>query len=153
MCVMVQRVVLSIVMLAACGLWFASTPSGEAALQEGAAPGSDAARAFQPVASIDSLMNGQKEQHDALRALLADRKASGRSKKIHRAAELLAEFANVNTFHKDKPDYRAWAREVRDGCVELAVEANKRGVLDENRMQALFTRITATCESCHDVYQ
>jgi len=68
-------------------------------------------------------------------------------------AEVLAELANVNTFHKDKADYRGWAATLRDTSLELATEAQKKKDADESRLASLFKKLKKTCMACHDMYQ
>lgn len=116
-------------------------------------PAAKAGGAFAPVASVTSLMNGQQEQFDALTTLAADAQAKGRWNKMTIAAELLAEFANINTLHKDKPDYQGWARELRATSLLVAAEAKKKSSADENKIKDLVKKLDATCKACHDVYQ
>lgn len=108
---------------------------------------------FRPAASIASLMAGQKQQFDALVALAADPAAKGRAHKMHEAAELLAEFGNVNIYHQDAADYREWATALRDLSLQVAVEAKKRDKADEAKIKDLVKRIDTACNDCHNKYQ
>lgn len=109
---------------------------------------------FKPVASLDSLMRGQEQQFEALRSLLKDTEVRGRTAQLVRAAELLAELANVNQRHaEDRADYDAWTVKMRTLALEIAGEAKKRKSADEGKMNAAFKSLEATCNACHDMYQ
>lgn len=65
-------------------------------------------------------------------------------------AWLLAELANVNTLHSDKPDYREWAGAVRSGAAEAAAAVAAQ---DFDKAKAIAKGINATCEACHNKYE
>ena len=109
---------------------------------------------FKPVASLDSLMRGQEQQFDALTKLLGTTGGRGRTAGLVRAAELLAELANVNHQHAEKrADYNAWTIKMRTLALDIATEAKKRKKADDAKMNTLLNEIDATCNACHDVYQ
>ncbi len=109
---------------------------------------------FKPVASIDSLMRGQEQQFDALKKLLGNTGGRGRTAGLVRAAELLAELANVNHQHAEKrADYNGWTIKMRTLALDIAAEAKKRKKADNEKMNTLLSEIDATCNACHDVYQ
>jgi cytochrome c556 len=114
----------------------------------------DAKEAFKPVASLDSLMRGQEQQFEALKTLLGDTNARGRTAGLVRAAELLAELANVNHQHAEKrADYNEWTIKMRTLALDIAGEAKKRQNADDTKMKTLLGEIEATCNACHNVYQ
>ena len=109
---------------------------------------------FKPVASIDSLMRGQEQQFDALKTLMGNTGARGRAAGLVRAAELLAELANVNHQHSEKrADYNQWTIKMRTLALDIAAEAKKRKKADDAKMNTLLGEIENTCNACHDVYQ
>lgn len=114
--------------------------------QNGAAP------AFKPAASVDALMHGQQDQFKTINELVNNKAAKDRGKNIGVAAELLAELANVNSFNKDKADYQAWARDLRDTSLALSKDARKPDAKDED-LKKTVERMKAICKACHDVYQ
>lgn len=114
---------------------------------------SAADRGFKPAASIEALMHGQDMAFQNLGRLLEDKQARNRANALFLDAELLAELANVNIYHKDKADYRAFATIVRDTALDLAREARKRNQADEARMKSLYDKLNETCLACHDVYK
>jgi len=144
---MARRLLLTVGLVVGCMWCCALVAGGE---QPPAATPSP--RAFKPVATLDSLMHGQGDQFQALTTLVENPQAEKRGHRLFIAAELLAEFANINTFHKDKDDYRGWASKVRDLSLELAGEAKKEP-LDDARLTDLLATLKQTCTSCHDVYQ
>lgn len=107
---------------------------------------------FKPVASVNALMHGQQTQFKMINALVTDKAAKDRAKNLALAAELLAELANVNSFNKDKADYQAWARDLRDTSLSLANDARKPGVKDEDLAKTV-ERLKSICQACHDVHQ
>lgn len=110
-----------------------------------------ALKAFTPVAPLDSLMQGQQAYFHEIYDLLDHPKARGRSARLARAAELMAELANVSAYHEDRQDFRDFAIDVRDRALELAKEAKKRSRADEARMRAVFEKINDNCTACHDL--
>lgn len=108
---------------------------------------------FQPVAPLASLMTGQKQQFETLVALTNDPTAKGRAQRMHEAAEILAEFGNVNVHHHDASDYREWTVALRDLSLQVAAEARKRDKADEAKIKDLIKRIDRTCSDCHNKYQ
>ncbi len=111
------------------------------------------APAFKPAASLHALMHGQESHLLALKELLDNAKAKDRISNLATHAELLAELANVNIYHNEKADYRAWARDLRETSLEFAKEAKARGEKSEANMKAGFERIKTLCTACHDAYQ
>ncbi len=108
---------------------------------------------FEPAASIESLMYGQRTFFKKLKTDLAKPASADRNEHIYHVAEALAELGNVNRHHKHKQDYTQWATQLRDFSLELAKEAAKKTSVDEARMKELYTAIKHTCGNCHDVYQ
>lgn len=124
--------------------------SGGMALRVAGQDGAHAA--FKPAASVDALMHGQQDQFKTINELVNNPAAKDRGKKLAVAAELLAELANVNSYNKDKADYQAWARDLRETSLSLAKEARKPDAKDED-LKATVGRIKAICQACHDAYQ
>ena len=143
---MIRRTALTMVLLAGC-VWcltlVARADSGSAA-----PPGS-----FKPVASLEGLMYGQKHHFKAMSKLVKNRNAKNRGERLALEAQVLAELANVNTYHKDKADYRGWAETLRDTSLELATEAEKKKDADQSRLESLRKKLKKTCVACHDMYQ
>ena len=117
------------------------------------APSAPAGGPYKPVASVHGLMTGQMLAFKQLQASLTGKKDPDRPRVIQLTAEALAELANVNTYNKDKDDYRGWAGQLRDTALELAGEAKKKDTADEGKMKSLLAKLEATCQSCHDAYQ
>jgi hypothetical protein len=116
-------------------------------------PAGSAAAGFKPAASLDALMDGQNEAFMEIGRLLDDSQAKNRMNTIYLRAELIAELANVNTYHKGAADYRAWAGTVRDTALELGKEAKKKKDADEGKMKELYKKLDTTCQACHDKYK
>lgn len=110
-------------------------------------------RPFKPVADLHSLMYGQAVHFKAMKGLLEDPSAEKRFERLTREAGVLAELANVNTHHRDKEDYRAWAAEVRDTALAFSKEAKKAAGADEAKLGKMLRQIRQTCGDCHDMYQ
>lgn len=144
---MFRRAALTVVLLGGCVWVLALVTRADSAEPE------KSADAFQPVASVHTLMEGQGIFFKKLGDALQDPQAPKRKKEIAFGAELLAELANVNTHNKDQADYVQWAGELRDTALELAGEAKKKGDADEDRMNSLFSKLEATCKACHEKYQ
>jgi len=108
---------------------------------------------YKPVSQVQFLMEGQKMHFKAAAGMVKNKNAEERYEHIQMNAEVLAELANVNTYNKDKEDYRRWAAQVRDLALKLSAEAGKESKADENTMRKILTEINDTCVSCHDVYQ
>jgi len=144
---MFRRIALTVGLLGGCVWSLALVARGQdKAPAAGAVP-------FKPVASVESIMNGQGIHFDELKDLLDNANARGRSGKLITHAELLAELANVNYYNSEKEDYHGWAMELRGQSLDLAKEAQKGKTADETRMKELYTQIEATCKKCHDVYR
>jgi len=139
----VRNVTLSVCLLAAC-LWCFSLVSRV----DSAEP---AAAGFKPVASVESLMQGQLLVFKQIGELVTNKSVPKRDEQLHAYAEVLAELANVNTMNSEKQDYRGWAGDLRGASMELAVAA-KQGA-DDAKMDQIITRMKGACQSCHDVYQ
>lgn len=116
------------------------------------APPASAAAPFKPVSELEHLMEGQELHFKAIDELLKDTAAKDRLKKIAMHADVLAELANVNTFNKDKADYKTWAGQVRDLSSKLATEADKKTAASEDELKGLRKQISDTCAACHDAY-
>lgn len=143
---MVRNVTITACFLAAC-VWCMAMAS-RADSSEPSTP-----KAFQPVASVQALMNGQGMLFKELNDMLRNPNAPRRSNRIATAAEVLAELANVNTLHAEKQDYTDWATQLRELSLDLSREAKKGADADEARITALMQRLQGTCQACHDVYQ
>ena len=143
---MVRRTIVTLVLLACCVWCLAVVARADQAQSH--AP----SLVFKPAASLHALMSGQVQHFMAIGELIADPGAKGRAGRLRVEAELLAELANVNIYHRDKTDYRGWAAELRDTSLALAAEARKKPP-DQDRMVSLHAKLKATCGACHDVYQ
>ena len=143
---MVRRTALTIVLLAGC-VWCLTLV---ARADSDPGPPSDS---FKPAASIDALMYGQSHHFKELGQLVKNKNAKDRADRLAMEAEVLAELANVNSFHKDKADYRGWAETLRDTSLELATEARKKKDADQSRLESLHKKLKKTCMACHDMYQ
>ena len=115
-----------------------------AAGQDAASPGNPPA--FRPISPRATLMEWHSQAFDELNAGIARKNVDAAD-----SAWLLAELANVNYFHSEKIDYRAWAGEMRDAAAELANTIRKKR--DFNRAGELVKRIKDTCKQCHDMYK
>ena len=144
---MAGKMALTVCLLAGCVWCFTLVERASSA------PPSDAAAEFKPVASIETLMKGQDEQFQAIGELLDDPSIRGRTRKLVMRGELLAELANVNTYHRSDSDYRGWASDLRTASLALAAEAKKRKDADNEKMKELFAQLDTTCNACHDKYQ
>ena len=145
---MMQKMGLMVCVFTLCAGGLMLVARAESVVQEGEK------ETFKPVASIDSLMRGQEQQFDALTELLGDTSKRGRTAGLVRAAELLAELANVNHEHAEKrADYSAWTIKMRTLALDIATEAKKRKKADNAKMTKLLGEIDVTCNACHDVYQ
>ncbi|MBL8878606.1 MAG: cytochrome c [Phycisphaerales bacterium] len=101
---------------------------------------------FKPTTPRTSLMHWHDRAFDEL--------LEGISRKDGESAEaawLLAELANVNSFHSEKPNYRNWADQLRDGAIEIADTIRKKR--DFDRAKALCNKLKDTCKRCHDAYK
>ncbi|MEK6799215.1 MAG: cytochrome c [Planctomycetota bacterium] len=130
-------------LLTSCVLCFAFTSRGDG----------PAAGGFKPVASVEGLMHGQGLVFKELSSLAANKSAKERMENIEGLSQALAEFANVNTFNRDKEDYKAWAAQLRDTALALSKEAEKDKTADEAQITKLMGQLKNTCQSCHDKYQ
>lgn len=108
---------------------------------------------FESVASVHALMYGQKTFFKQLNAAVKDTSFPERSATVGKAAEVLAELANVNSTKNDKTDYRSWAKSLRDTALRLTREAQKKQAADETKMKRLLEDMHETCTACHDAYQ
>ncbi|MCC7292624.1 MAG: hypothetical protein IT449_11245 [Phycisphaerales bacterium] len=115
-------------------------------------PPASAAASFKPVSELEHLMEGQELHFKAIDELLKDTAVKDRLKKLAMHADVLAELANVNTFNKDKTDYKTWAGQVRDLSLKLAAEADKKAGASEEELKSLRKQISDTCAACHDAY-
>ncbi len=113
--------------------------------EEQAAP---AAAPYKPVAPVHPLMEGQDYHWSQIGKLLKEESPNFKHLEMH--AYVLAELSNVNSWQKDKPDYRKWAVEARDLCLELAKAAKAK---DTAKGEELRRQIHAKCGECHDKYQ
>lgn len=101
---------------------------------------------FKPAGPRASLMGWHDRAYDEL--------LDGISRKDVESAEsawLLAELANVNSFHSEKSDYKAWAEHLRDSASEIADTIRKRR--DFDRAKTLSNKLRDTCKRCHDAYK
>ncbi len=143
---MFRKMALTMCLMGGC-IWCLALVTGA----DSAPPGAASDR-FKPVAAVESLMHGQKTFFKEIGQALHNTSDPDRSEEIEEAAEVLAELANVNRLNNDKPDYRAWATQLRDTALQLAREADKKNA-DEKRMKTLFQKLKDTCSACHDEYQ
>jgi hypothetical protein len=144
---MVGKMALTVVLFAGCIWCLALVTTADSA------PSASAGGPYKPVASVHGLMTGQMLAFKQLQAFLTRKKDAERPRTIQLTSEALAEMANVNTYLNEKEDYRTWAGQLRDTAMELAGEAKKKDKADEDKMKSLFTKLEATCNSCHDAYQ
>ena len=115
---------------------------------------------FKPVAPVHDLMEAQ-EQHfkeivNRIRARKADsekpnaKKAKDDFKRIGQHAYVVAELANVNQYNEKEADYKKWASEVRDLCIQVALAAKAKDVA---KADGLVRKIHDKCDQCHDKYE
>lgn len=109
--------------------------------------------AFKPAAPLRSLMYGQVQHFKAMGELLESKNVPDRTERLIAEAGVLAELANVNVHHKDKPDYKGWARQVRDLSLAFATEAKKDKDASPEKLESLRQNLKDTCMACHDVYR
>ena len=143
---MIRRTALTIVLLAGC-VWCLTLV---ARADSDTHPPSDS---FKPAASISGLMYGQAHHFKIVGQLVKNKNAKDRADRLAMEAQVLAELANVNIYHKDKADYRGWAETLRDTSLELATEAEKKKDADQSRLESLHKKLKKTCMACHDIYQ
>ncbi len=106
---------------------------------------------FKPVADLEMLMEAQGAHLEGIEgALKSGGDKAMKSVRFH--AEVLAELANVNRYHKDKADYVGWATQLRDTAMELARKADDAAGADAASLAPLVTKLKDTCTACHDVY-
>lgn len=117
--------------------------------EEKAAVSQQQATPYKPVSPVEPLMEAQEDQFNAIKKQLV---AAGKEdwKLVQRHAFVLAELCNVNHYQSEKDDYRKWAFEARDLCVELAKAAKAK---DAPKAKDLFKQIHTRCGQCHDVYK
>lgn len=144
---MMRKMALTVVLLAGC-IWCLALVT-----TANSAPSAPAGGTYKPVASVHGLMAGQMLAFKQIQTSLNGKKDADRPRIIQLTSEALAELANVNTYIKDKDDYRGWAGQLRDTAMELAGEAKKKDTANEDKMKSLFAKIEGTCNSCHDAYQ
>jgi len=144
---MMRRMALTVVLFAGC-IWCLALVT-----TANSAPSAPAGGSFKPVASVRGLMIGQMLAFKQLQTSLTGKKDAERAGAIQLTSEALAELANVNTYNNEKEDYRGWAGQLRDTALELAGEAKKKDMADEDKMKSLLTKLEGTCQSCHDAYQ
>lgn len=101
---------------------------------------------FKPAAPREALMEWHEKAFNNARKAVSGKKF----KDLAENAWLLAELANVNSFHAEKDDYRNWANELSAKAAELAA-AGKEKQFD--KAAELVKGLNATCKSCHDVYR
>ena len=144
---MMRKMALTVVLFATCIGCLALVTTANSA------PSAPAGGPYKPVASVHGLMTGQMLAFKQLQTSLTGKKNADRPAAIQLTSEALAELANVNTYNKEKEDYRGWAGQLRDTAMDLAEEAKKKDKADENKMKSLLTKLEGTCKSCHDAYQ
>jgi len=106
---------------------------------------------FKPVAELEMLMEAQESHlHGMEDALKTPGEKAFKVVRFH--AQVLAELANVNRFHRDKADYVSWATQLRDTALELAGKAAQGSDADTGAMLGLVEKLKSTCTACHDVY-
>ena len=143
---MFRRMALTICLVGSC-IWCLALVTHADNSQPGSAVGP-----FKPVATVGSLMHGQRTFFKEIGAALENPATEDRKEVIEDAAEVLAELANVNRYNEEKKDYRTWATQLRDTALRLAREAEKKQA-DEQQMKGYFQKIKETCIACHDAYQ
>ncbi len=144
---MMHKMALTVVLFAGCIACLAMVTTANSA------PSAPAGGAYKPVASVHGIMAGQMLAFNQIKTSLDGKKDPNRPRMIQLTSEALAELANVNTYLKDKDDYRGWAGQLRDTALELAGEAKKKDTADEEKMRSLFAKIEGACNACHDAYQ
>ena len=141
-----RNVTLTVCLLGSCMFCFLLVSRGDSA------EGSSVVGAYKPVAPLHGLMYGQQVMFKGIRKAIGDKTTRDRGEVIEHLSQALAELANVNTYHNEKADYRAWAGQLRDTALELAEVAEEK-VIDEAKMAKLVGQIKGTCGDCHDAYQ
>lgn len=144
---MMRRMSLTVILFAGC-IWCVALVT-----TANSVPSAPAGGSYKPVASVRGLMTGQMLAFKQLQTSLAGKKDAERPGAIQLTSEALAELANVNTYNNEKENYRGWAGQLRDTAMEIAVEAKRKDMADEDKMKSLFDKIEKTCQSCHDAYQ
>lgn len=144
---MMRRMALTVILFAGCIWCLVPVTTADSA------PSAPAGGPYKPVASVHGLMTGQMLAFKQLQTTMNGNKDPDRPRMIQMTSEALAELANVNTYLKDKDDYRGWAGQLRDTAMELAAEAKKKDTADESKMKSFFDKIEKTCNACHDAYQ
>jgi len=71
-------------------------------------------------------------------------------KAAEKSAWLLAEVSNVNQYQHEAADYKGWAKQMSDQCVELAGVLKKK---DAAKSRDLVSKIGNTCSECHNKYK
>lgn len=152
-----RRALLSLALVGAC-LWCVAVVR-QVHSEESRAAKPDAKDCYKPVTPVNFLMEAQQEHWnqvvDRIRSRkgepdAAEAKVKEDFKIMERHAYVLGELANVNQFHSEKEDYRAWAVEMRDLCVALARAAREQ---DLRKADELGRRIHSTCNACHAKYE
>ncbi len=101
---------------------------------------------FVPVTDVHHMMEGQGKLWGEIKDGILD----SNWKAAENSAWLLAEVANVNQYQHEAADYKAWAKQMSDQCVELAGTLKKK---DAAKSRDLVSKIGNTCSECHNKYK
>lgn len=127
--------------LVAAGFMLCIGASLSLAQSEQAAP----AATFAPAAPHEALMEWHERAFKELNEQIAAKKES----KASENAWLLAELANVNSFHRPDAKYRELATQLKSLAVETATVLKRK---DLPAAQQLTKKLEATCTACHDAF-
>jgi hypothetical protein len=120
-------------------------PAGEAKPDPAAKPA-----AYKSVATVHSIMESQQDHFDEIKKLINATDKGPDFAAVEKHAYVLAEFCNINSYQKDKEDYKKWAVEAKDLSLALAKAAAAKNVADA---QKIYRQIHTKCGECHDKYQ
>ncbi len=145
----VRRTLLSVMLVGGC-IWCLGIV--QQVYSEEKAGDKAGAAVYKPVAPVEDIMHAQQYHFGEIRDQFKTKeKDKGPNFKLIRYhANVLAELCNVNHYQKDKGDYKKWADEARDLCLQLAKVAKDK---ESDKVQAQIKKVHAKCTECHDKYQ
>ena len=120
-----------------------SSPQGQAAADEGAAP------KYELTAPLDVIM----EHADTIFYEMEDKLKKNKFKTLKREAQFVAELANLSAFSKDhlkEAKYQEYCKKMKADLLSLAEAAEKK---DAAGFKKLHTAAEETCDSCHEDFR
>ncbi len=113
---------------------------------------SAAANGYTPVMETHHLMVEQDRVFGSLRALFRADDDKERFEKMGHDALVLAELANINTYHEraKNADYLGFTNTLKAQALALSKAASTK---DLATIKSTLRSINTTCGSCHDKYQ